>query len=281
MRNAAAIDFDIFVSGDGSTGTRSDFDALTRYLTALVTDVTAGFAARRTVDELQATLMLEQHQQSVHYAQRTATIAEAYAGLRRVTMTAYGAAQVGQVQRSSYCAQLLLSCEATGGPSLTAAAGVSVSFSRVAVLAEMITPGRFTGHQRSLGYRDDATEYRDRLLSFLGRFDVVRTPSMVLGLSGGMSRVSEQERLSERWRDAGSGSRSESIVQSQAAWGRTIGIDVSLPVNSRIAIVLPFRFTHTSIRYDPYQRSGEAPFDGHWNAHAGIGLAVPVLTGAY
>jgi hypothetical protein len=98
------------------------------------------------------TRLLEQHQQSRYYAQRTANIAEAYDGLRRVTTSLYGVAQINQLQRSRFCIQLLTNCDTTGGPSFTASAGMSVSFGRLAVLAETNTAGRFTGRRQSSGF---------------------------------------------------------------------------------------------------------------------------------
>jgi hypothetical protein len=138
---------------------------------------------------------------------------------------------------------------------------------------------------------ESTVEHRDRLLvSFLGRYDVVRTPSITFGFGGGLSRVLEDERETQSSRSFRgvqdsrtlfSPWQSRSSVDNLKGWGKMIGIDISFPVTSRVAVVLPVRVTHTAIRY-PWARSADDPdLVGHWNAYAGIGLALPVLSGAY
>lgn len=282
MRTVAAIDFDMFVSGDGTVGTRSDFAALSRYLADLVAGVNAGFISRLTVSQIQSTLVLAQHQALPQYAQRTTHIAEAYSRLRRMTANVYGIAQVNRLQRGTFCTQLYLgNCTTTGGPSVVGSAGFSVSFGQVAVLAETNMWGRFTGRRWAPDFYENIVEHRDRLSSVLARYDVVRKPSITLGLGGGLSRVSEEQKVTESTSSQIGPLWTRSMIDTQSGWGRTIGIDLVFPVGNRADVVVPMRFTHTTMR-PPWIRGPNDPdLVGHWNVYADVGVSLPVLSSVY
>jgi glyoxylase-like metal-dependent hydrolase (beta-lactamase superfamily II) len=282
MRAVASIDFDGFVSGDGSVGTRADFAALSRYVEDLVTGVSAGFASRLTLDELQSTLMLADHQGTPQYGQRTSNIAEAYARLRSLTTNLYGVAHLNRMQRGPTCTQIAFPCDddAIGGSSLMGTVGMSVSVGRVGILAESNIGGRFIGHRRSVStIYEYLSEYRDRLTSFLARYDVVRGQSVTIGLAGGVSLVSEAERATEITRPSpltGPG-RFSSHTSHVFAWGQTLGIEAVIPLGDRIGMLAPVRLTHTTVTNTLI---GTGRPTGHWNLHAGVGLAL-MFRGAY
>ena len=259
--------------------------ALRQYVEDLVAGVKAGFASRLTVDQLQSFLTLDQHQGLPHYTQRDSNIAEAYRRLRRLTATIYGVAQINRLQRGSYCAHTYRDCLTTGGPSLTGLTGIGVSAERVAVLVETTIGGDFVGHRFPDPSRQPSSiyewtvEHRDRVTSFLARYDVVRKPSATIGFVGGLSRVSEDERRTETVRPPRGPTQFSSEMAHFGAWGRTIGVDVVISMWNRVGVVLPVRLTHAAFRQPLIGPSFPNP-TGHWNVHAGVGLAL-MFSSAY
>ena len=84
VRAVEALDFDILIPGHGAQGTKADVAAYRQYVEDLLTGVQEGVKAGRTVEQLQASTMLEKYKDWQNYAMvRNANIAEVYALLKR------------------------------------------------------------------------------------------------------------------------------------------------------------------------------------------------------
>lgn len=83
VRAVEMLPFDTLVPAHGDMGTKADVTAYRQYLEELVAGVQAGIKGGRTVEQLQASTMLEKYKGWGNYMQRNANIAEAYGLLRR------------------------------------------------------------------------------------------------------------------------------------------------------------------------------------------------------
>ena len=82
LKSVEALDFDTVVPGHGSVGTKADVAAYRQYFEDLVAAVSEGIAAGRTVEQLQASNILERYRDWPNYdPARNRTIAMAYEGL--------------------------------------------------------------------------------------------------------------------------------------------------------------------------------------------------------
>ena len=83
VRAVEALDFDTFIPGHGNVGTRADVTAFRQYVEDLTRGVQEGIKAGRTVEQLQASSMLDKYKAWPNYAQqKNANIEEVYALLR-------------------------------------------------------------------------------------------------------------------------------------------------------------------------------------------------------
>ena len=82
IRAVEALDFDTVVPGHGDVGTKADVAAYRQYFEDLVAAVSEGIAAGRTVEQLQASNILERYRDWANYDPgRNQHIALAYEGL--------------------------------------------------------------------------------------------------------------------------------------------------------------------------------------------------------
>lgn len=83
VRAVEMLDFDTLVPGHGDVGTKADVAAYRQYVEELAASVQEGIKAGRTVEQLQASNMLDKYKAWPNYAmQRNANIAEVYAIMR-------------------------------------------------------------------------------------------------------------------------------------------------------------------------------------------------------
>jgi hypothetical protein len=82
VRAAEALDFDTFIPGHGEVGTKADVTAFRQYVEDLVKGVQDGINAGRTLEQLQASNMLDKYKSWGNFGQKNANIAEVYALLR-------------------------------------------------------------------------------------------------------------------------------------------------------------------------------------------------------
>jgi glyoxylase-like metal-dependent hydrolase (beta-lactamase superfamily II) len=79
LKRIEALDFDLVAPGHGNIGTKADLVDLRQYFEDLVAAVSQGIAAGRTVEQLQASSILEKYSWWPNYAQaRNTSIALAY-----------------------------------------------------------------------------------------------------------------------------------------------------------------------------------------------------------
>jgi len=82
-RAVEALDFDTFVPGHGNVGTRQDVVAFRQYVEDLARAVRDGINAGRTVEQIQASTVLDKYKDWPNFAQqKNANVAEVYALLR-------------------------------------------------------------------------------------------------------------------------------------------------------------------------------------------------------
>jgi glyoxylase-like metal-dependent hydrolase (beta-lactamase superfamily II) len=80
VRFVETLDFDTIAPGHGEMGTKGDVTAFRQYVEELLAGVEEGIKAGRTVEQLQASNMLEKYKSWANYGmQRNANIAEVYA----------------------------------------------------------------------------------------------------------------------------------------------------------------------------------------------------------
>jgi len=78
-----ALDFDLFVAGHGMVGTKADVTLYRRFFEEMVTGVTNGFKAGETLEQIQASDLLESYSWLLGYnPSRNQKMAEAYAYLQ-------------------------------------------------------------------------------------------------------------------------------------------------------------------------------------------------------
>lgn len=82
VRAVEALDFDTFIPGHGEVGTKADVTAFRQYVEDLVKGVQDGISGGRTVEQLQASTMLDKYKSWGNFGQRNANIEEVYKVLR-------------------------------------------------------------------------------------------------------------------------------------------------------------------------------------------------------
>lgn len=90
VRAIGALDFEAVITGDGQTISRAEVESLRQYLDALFTTVAEGYAAGRSIEELQTTVTHDAFRTAPFYPGRRAQISELFGGVRILTGEIYG-----------------------------------------------------------------------------------------------------------------------------------------------------------------------------------------------
>jgi hypothetical protein len=240
LQAMAALDFDILLTGSGTTIPKADIEALIRYLNALNTVVMSGYDRGLSIEQLQAGTFLEAHRGTPFYAQRLTHIAETYRALRAIRVNVHAAGAInGLTANSDYCA----SYTECGRDALVPAATIGVSWSvrRIAAVAEVSLERQAFASRIGLRY-DDAWAHRESTGSFLVGVTTAPDRAWSLNVLGGLSitRVDSDGLLREKFVSVNLGGVSRQHNRAMRL-GISGGTDVLLPISGRLRVIVPVR----------------------------------------
>jgi len=264
----ARADVDTVMFGDGTTMPRAEIASLAAYLSKMRGAVLAGYERGHSVEKTLATVRLEGHRTSPHYAGREQQITDMYRQVRfvRGDVILSGIANALAERDSQFCAGYD-HCESGGVVPAGTAAGL-VSFGRrFGVQVEFVISDQFWSSRAKPLY-DEETVLRPFLTSGLVRFNVTR--SRTISLLAGVARLSGDvkgvDRVSGVFTPNGGRHR---IQGSDVRKGFTGGLEFSQRLGA-LRLVVPLRVTYFNATRPEFWPS-------QLNASAGVGLAIPLF----
>ena len=264
LTTLSGLEFDILLSADGETHTRTEIVSLRDYLDDLRAEVFAGYERGQSIAELQVSGVPAAHRASPYYTGRDSHINAVYRALRPVRIGLQGSsAFAGATQNPAYCAEYTECGWQTLVPAGTA--GLTVSFRRLIAVAEVRFEGQSLAARTSAEY-DDAFAHRETTANVL--FGYATPPARRFGynLLGGISyvRADSQGLYRFKQRYVPTGGRHPIDVRD-SRYGFTGGADLILALGNRLAAVVPLRFTRAVERYTD-------TWPGQTMFQAGVGL---------
>ena len=243
LETVAALDFDILLTGSGTTIRKADIQASWAYLNALHAGAVAGYERGLSIDQLLASTFLEAHRGTPFYPQRRTHIAETYRGLRAIRINVHAAGAMNALTANrDYCS----SYTECGRDALVPAAtiGVSWSFRRIAAVAEVSLERQSLASRIGLRF-DDAWAHRESTGSFLVGVTTAPDRAWSLSVLGGLSitRVDSDGLRREKFVSVNLGGVSPQHTRATRL-GVGGGIDLLLPISDRLRVILPVRVAH-------------------------------------
>jgi glyoxylase-like metal-dependent hydrolase (beta-lactamase superfamily II) len=261
------LDWDLLVSGDGTTLARTDIGELARYLADLNAAVAAGYEAGRTIAELQGSPVLESYRRSPRFALLDDHIASLYRTLRLVRVDLYGAALLNAVPANNAYCMSFTTCDAAGGATGAGAVGLTVAGRRLGLTAEARIGGQFLGARTSPLY-DDAFAHRDTAWSVLFRYTLMSRGGLkvsgVVGTSLFRGDLKGMDVVKQGVSPAGG---PHPLAFKTSGGGFTTGVDLDSAVGRSLSVVMPVRLTSRT-------RNRAADWLGNLDLHAGIGIGI-------
>ncbi len=238
----APLEFDSLLLGDGRTVSRTEFDELSRYVSALRGAVAAGVREGRTLSEIQSTATLDQFRTNPHYASRASQLSDLYTatGSSVLRISAGAATSYGQLS-SAFCASRT-SC--SGGGAVPAAKfTMSVAARKgLDVLGELTLSGQTWSARTSPSVDEEAAARRSRgavLLRWAPRPSGF-SYALVGGVSGTVDNVKGLDRVKGSLLPTGG---IHPIDQRSFRLGATVGLDLERALGRGVTIRLPVRIT--------------------------------------
>ena len=275
LRELERVEFDTLVSERGETRTVADLGmdlgVVREYVDAMLEGVKARFKKGDTIEQIQASLVLERFNGLRNFDVRRARhIAEAYGQLRLVRLDVSGAAEFVYLQRDEPpCAPYERSTEATctgvGGPTFAGAGGLTVMIGRAGGALEISRSGVVTGTDETPAANVASFQSRDTVTAFLFRYDALPTGRIGLVVTTGIARIAMAQRAEFR----GFGS----LEINRSTKGTVFGADLAAGMG-RLRFIVPVRVMRASeIAYNPL--TGD--YDPQWSIRVGIGVSVPLM----
>ena len=266
LHAVAPLDFDTLMFGDGTTMTRSDVTTLTAYLDEIRAEVAAAYEHGQTIEEIQASALVENYAGTPHYPGRLQQSADVYRTLqlRRITFSGSGMGNYSRVH-SSFCSSYPL-CTA-GGVVPAGAADLSLWLGRrLALGATVILPAQ-TWSTRRQPLHDEEMALRQTRGAVLLRivptnvFALSLGPSVTYGdaegidiVRGRLVPVGGQHRIHER----------------AYRFGLAFGAEARVPLTETLTLVAPVQ---------TFQVFGTLPesWPNRLDVVAGVGVSVRVM----
>jgi glyoxylase-like metal-dependent hydrolase (beta-lactamase superfamily II) len=273
VRTVSSLDFDVLISGDGSTTTRPEILALGEYFNDLVASAMAGYELGLRVDELNAVSSLRTKYTGPRFALRDADLAQVFRSVGMVRAEIYGAAFAGYaIRRTNFCAPIPDECTPPKSPR-SSTLGLRLSGRELGVSIEVRTEQQSSYFMR---YRFDetTTAHRETRLSVLGHFNMTpRNRSRLALLAGPAVSVGKTRSVFVRREGVIPYAGPYEYEWNEVALGMTFGAETGLSFGDRASLVLPLRMTMLK-RY----RDSEL---GSFDAYAGGGLTLRVYRSTF
>ena len=264
----ARADVDTVMFGDGTTMTRAAIASLSAYLGQMRDAVLTGYERGHSLDKTLATVRLETHRTSPHYAGREQQITDMYRQIRfvRADLVLSGIANYLPEREPQFCAGYD-HCESGGVVPAGTAAGLISYGRRFGFQVEFVISDQFWSSRAKPLYEEE-TVLRPFLASGLVRFNVTRSRS--ISLLAGVTRLSGDvqgvDRVSGLFTPNGGRHR---IEDADVRKGFTGGLEFSQRLGA-LRLVVPLRVTYFTATRPEFWPS---PI----NASAGVGLAIPLF----
>lgn len=259
---------DTVMFGDGTMMTRDAIAGLAAYLSQMRSAVLAGYERGDSLDKTLATVRLEGHRMSPHYAGREQQIADIYRQVRfvRGDIVLSGIANHLPEREPAFCAGFD-HCESGGVVPAGTVAGLISFGRRFGFQVEFAISDQFWSSRAKPLY-DEESVMRPFLSSGIARYNVTRsrTVSLLAGVTRFHGDVKGVDRVPGLFTPAGGRHR---IDYSDVRTGFTGGLEFSQRLGA-LRLVVPLRVTYIN---------GTRPsfWPSPLNASAGAGLAIPLF----
>lgn len=271
VRNVAALDVDVVLTGRGEAIPHADIVGLNRYITDLFREVVAAYESGRPAAQVQASATFDAHKGAAYDAQRSSHIEASYRGLHIFRIAIHGTGAVNVLGAGhDYCAAYT-GCERPRSATGTIA-GMSLSSRRFVVVAEVSVSNQLVAWRTSPA-RDEAFAHRETVGAILGGYMSPPDRLLSLNLLGGISYiVSDAQGISRRKQVFANLAGIRPFAVRQSAVGLTGGADLNLALGSRLDVIMPLRITYASAESTTY-------WPGPVFLQGGIGLRYRLFRG--
>jgi hypothetical protein len=275
LKQIERVEFDTVLSGAGEMHTLSDLAAVREYAEALINGVKGGIRVGNAVEQLQASLDLQQFSQLRNFdMQRGRNIEEVYRRLRLITVGASGTAQFMHLQRGvPVCAlnavpTVEVACVGVGGPTISGAATADVMVGGMGGAFEVSRSGLMRGSDQRFISRPITYESRELVMAYMFRYEAGRMLGATGVLTGGLARMTVTHRADGANSDWYPGLE---IKASRVA--PVFGVDLTVSKGS-FKMIAPIRVMRepAELFWDVGDTASK------WSIRAGIGIGGNVAT---
>ena len=244
VRMTSSLDFDVLISGDGSTSTRAEIAALGEYFNDVVASAMAGYELGLSVDELQTVSSLGTKYTGPRYSLRDAHLAQVFQNVGTVATDIYAAAFMGHAMRdNSLCSPLLDECTPPKNPLSSSVLGLRLSGRRIGAAVEMRTEQQSTYFTRYRFY-ETTSAHRETRLSIMARVNLsTRNRSRLAVVAGPAFSLGKTKYVSFRREGVVPYAGPTQSEWTEVALGVTYGAETGLSLGDRASLLLPVRVT--------------------------------------
>jgi glyoxylase-like metal-dependent hydrolase (beta-lactamase superfamily II) len=264
MRIVEDLSFDTLLTGRGETATTADVTAFREYVEELTTGVRAGFAAGRTLTEVQNGLSLDRYKQWQNFAAyRRDNIADVYRMFHREQFD-FTVAWNRALSSAPACASQP-PCTITGDASTGVMSGVRYTLGRITAGSQLRFRAAEAVHQvRFYGYTPGIFQQRNTVLAAPVGYVVSARPRLSVVAEAGPAWVFSRQRATV-FQFLGT-PRDEKIMK----WSWLAGSTVRTDVAGRVGIVAPIYLVHEAV---------DSMLSRPWRLEVSAGISVSVSRG--
>jgi glyoxylase-like metal-dependent hydrolase (beta-lactamase superfamily II) len=268
-RVTSSLDFDVLISGDGSTSTRAEIAALNGYFNDLVASAMAGYELGFSVDELKNVTTLLTKYSGPRYALRDAHVEQLFHNVGTIVSDIYAAGFMGYAVRDNFCSPSLDECTLPENRLPSTALGLRVSGRRIGAAMEMRTEQQSTYFVR-YRFTETTSAHRETRLSFMGRVNLsTRNRSRLALVAGPTFSLGNTKSVSFRREGVVPYAGPTESEWTEVAFGLTYGAETGLALGDRASLIVPVRMT-------VLKRERDAAL-GSVDIYAGVGVTLKLF----
>ena len=270
VRTISSLDFDMLISGDGSSSARSEIAALGEYFNDLVASAMAGYELGLSVDELKTVSSLGAKYTGPRYSLRDANIAQVFQHVGTIATDIYGGALMGYARpSSSLCPYFLDECTPPKNPLSSSILGLRLSGRGIGGAVEVRTQQQSTYFTR-YRFSETTSAHRETRVSIMARVNLSTRDRSRLAVVGGPAfSFGHTKNVSFRREGVVPDAGPTLYGWSEVAFGFTYGIETGLSLGDRASLMLPARIT--------VLKRGRDSALGSVEAYAGVGVTLKLF----
>jgi len=269
VRMMSSLDFDLLISGDGSTSTRTEIASLGEYFNDLVASAMAGYELGLRVDELTAASPLRTKYTAPRYALRDAHVEQLFHNVGTIVTDIYAVGFMGYAFRDSFCSPSLDECTPLENRMPSTALGLRLSGRRIGAAIEMRTEQQSTYFWR-YRFNETTSAHRETRLSFMARVNLsTRNRSRLAVVAGPTFSLGHTKSVSFRREGVVPYAGPTESEWTEVAFGVTYGAETGLSLGDRASLIVPVRMTVLTRERDSAL--------GSVDTYAGVGVTLKLF----